>query len=426
MTAPQAQFPSASSAPSAPCSTRARRPSRIACAALAIIWPMATHAHGQFIVPDPPRPTIRPLELPPDTIAPSQRSAPAPIRLMGVASDGAITPPAEDSRAAWDAGVALLPQVPRNAQLDPAMGTLVLADGQRLRGNLQASADGPRWKTRWLPLQTIRAEGTRAIILQGDDAPAAIDGDVVILANGDRLDGIVTAIDAEGAMVERGSGAERTETPVPWDRIRSVSFVGTATDSPEVRVWLTDGSVIGSAAGAWTTAEVLQLGPAPGSTVGTRVNVPRIFMLGATRSARAVSALAARTPQVSEAADGAGLRYSLVSPITSGGRWPLDAAPLEIEGPVKLTYASLAGPATLSMHASLDPSVRADGTVELVVRGAGRELHRARLDATTPSTEVRVSLPPGALEIELLAADGSAVGDVVRLERAVLIERPPA
>ena len=69
---------------------------------------------------------------------------------------------------------------------------------------------------------------------------------------------------------------------------------------------------------------------------------------------------------------------------------------------------------------------RADGTVELVVRGAGRELHRARLDATTPSTEVRVSLPPGALEIELLAADGSAVGDVVRLERAVLIERPPA
>jgi hypothetical protein len=417
MTVPQPSLPQSVA--------RAVRAAGIACATVALIWPMASQSRAQFIVPDPPRPTIRPLELPPDTGAPSQRSAPAPIRLMGVASDGALTQPADDPRAAWDAGVALLPHVPRNAQLDPTMGTLVLADGQRLRGNLQASGDGPRWKTRWLPLQTIRAEGTRAIILQGDDAPVAIDGDVVVLANGDRLDGIVTAIDTDGAMVERGTGSDRTETPVPWDRIRSISFVGTAAASPEVRVWLTDGSIISSAAGAWTTAEVLQLGPAPGSTVGTRVNVPRIFMLGATRSARTVSALAARTPQVSEASDGAGLRYSLVSPVTAGGRWPLDAAPLEIEGPVKLTYASLAGPATLSMHAALDPAVRNDGRVELVVRGAGRELHRARLDATTPTTEVRVDLPPGALEIELLAADGSAVGDVVRLERAVLIERSP-
>jgi hypothetical protein len=402
------------------------RAAGIACATVALIWPMASQSRAQFIVPDPPRPTIRPLELPPDTGAPSQRSAPAPIRLMGVASDGALTQPADDPRAAWDAGVALLPHVPRNAQLDPTMGTLVLADGQRLRGNLQASGDGPRWKTRWLPLQTIRAEGTRAIILQGDDAPVAIDGDVVVLANGDRLDGIVTAIDADGAMVERGTGSDRTETPVPWDRIRSISFVGTAAASPEVRVWLTDGSVISSAAGAWTTAEVLQLGPAPGSTVGTRVNVPRIFMLGATRSARTVSALAARTP-----AGERGIRWRWPAILacvaghcgrtlaprcrTAGNRGARQAHICIARRSGHTQHARGARPPQCATMAKLN-SWCAARAVSFIAHGSTRRRQRPRFAWICP---------PGALEIELLAADGSAVGDVVRLERAVLIERSP-
>ncbi len=389
-----------------------------ACAAL------ACPAGAQLVPPKqvPPQ-RIRTPDFAPE--APPTRVEPEPARWRSVGADGSLGPATDDPRGAWETCAALVLEPARAAPEDRALGTLVLADGQRIRGSLQIGADGARWKSRWMPLQPVRAEGTRAIVLKGATAPAATEADVVVLANGDRLDGIVAGVDGAGVRLERGVGTDRSETLLPWERVRSVSFVGAAEPEPQVRAWLADGSVVGGAAGTWTTGDVLQIGPAPGSTVGTRINLPRAAIVGVSRGGACVQPLAALVPALSEAPDGAGLRYSLAAPARAEGQWPLDAPPLEVEGPVRLAYAALPAPATLVLSARLDPAVRGTGVVDVVVRGASGEVARARLDGSTPDSDMRAEIPAGPFEIVLMAADGSAVGDLVRLERALLVCRSP-
>lgn len=405
----------------APCARTPSIAALVAAAALATTA-LTTAAHAQFIKPDPPQ-RIRQPEMLPGAMP--QRD-PVEQALVSLDRDGATTPISGDPRLAWDACLGMMVERMSAAQMDRSQGTLVLADGQRVRGTLQVATEGVRWKSRWLGQQPVRPEGMRALIVQGDDAPVATQADLVVLVNGDRMEGVVAGIDPAGVRLERGAGSERTELTLPWDRVRSISFVGVEQPAPAVRVWLTDGSVLGGPAATWTSADVLQIGPAPGSTVGARVNLPRVFVTGVSRAGASLTPLASATPSVTQAGDGEGLRHSLTPPQHPVGRWPLDAVPIEVEGPVKLTYAAPAAASTLTMQATLHAAARAPGVVDLVVRSQGRELHRTRLDGAAPTALVVAELPAAPFEIELLAADGSAIGDFVRLERALLVARAPA
>jgi hypothetical protein len=72
--------------------------------------------------------------------------------------------------------------------------------------------------------------------------------DVITLANGDTVRGIISNISAEGVTVQAGGN----ETPVPSDGIRSVAFASTAAakpptqqgDSRSFRIRLDDGSIV--------------------------------------------------------------------------------------------------------------------------------------------------------------------------------------
>ncbi len=339
--------------------------------------------------------------------------------LWGLRADGTPVVIAPDQTPPADVA-ALLVDPPVAARMDPARGTLVLPDGQRLRGQLNQGKESLTWECRWCPPRPVTTEGIRAIILSGDSAPEATQSDVVALANGDRVEGLVTTMDAEGVHLEKG--AERTPITLPWARVRSVSFVGQDTPRAGVRVWVRDGSVLDGRALTWPAADLARL---MGAGAEAAASVPRAWLLGAEMAPGAVVPLASMQPTTTAASDGQGMHYQLPAPHVLDGTWALDAAPWEIEGPVKVSFPAPDFDATLVMVAGLAPETRQFGVVELVVRAGGKEAARVRLDPAHPERVVSALVPRVPVEIELLAADGSPVGDVVRLDRPVLLKARP-
>ena len=110
-------------------------------------------------------------------------------------------------------------------------------------------------------------------------------------------------------------------------------------------------------------------------------------------------------------------------PTVAPGTWALDAAPLELDGPVLLTYPAQLVTTRLVAVAYRIPTARLAGSVDMVIRSGGKELLRERFESNRARVEIRVDLPVAPFEIELQPADGNAVGDTVTLERAVLFPR---
>jgi hypothetical protein len=61
--------------------------------------------------------------------------------------------------------------------------------------------------------------------------------------------------------------------------------------------------------------------------------------------------------------------------------------------------------------------------VDVVIRSGGKEIMRERFDSKRPRVEIRVDLPAAPFDLELQPADGSAVGDMVVFERALLFPK---
>jgi hypothetical protein len=146
-------------------------------------------------------------------------------------------------------------------------------------------------------------------------------------------------------------------------------------------------------------------------------------LIAVQRTPAAVVPLASIAPMPTEPEDGRGMRLSVPTPASAPGTWALDAPPIEIEGPVALSYPSPGGARRLVATAIRPRRASAAGAVDLVVRAGGTELLRHRFAPGELRLDVRVDLPEGPFEILLLPADGSFVGDVVVLERALLLAR---
>lgn len=129
---------------------------------------------------------------------------------------------------------------------DQFRGEPVKLDGETLQW------DSPAVGQMRVPLRQVTSL-TRAAATPQQQAAAVADDeqpteDVITLANGDSLRGIITDISAEGVTVQSGGN----ETPVPLEGIRSVRFAATAGASSPAqqaagrafRIRLDDGSVI--------------------------------------------------------------------------------------------------------------------------------------------------------------------------------------
>jgi hypothetical protein len=140
--------------------------------------------------------------------------------------------------------------------------TVLLTTGDQIRGEpVKIEGETLTWNAASLgqlqfPLQQIKA------ITRGPQQSPSRDGeriteDVVTLANGDTVRGIISGLADKQLTVQAGGNA----TPVPLDSINSVQFASTALPSPAasgraVRVKLSDDSLI-TAQSVKTTADEL-------------------------------------------------------------------------------------------------------------------------------------------------------------------------
>jgi hypothetical protein len=120
----------------------------------------------------------------------------------------------------------------RRPEISPARATewiVVLADGSRIVGQV-AGGDDTRLLWRHADVGEIALPIDNILRLwkaAGREPPTAGDEDVVELANGDRVRGVVAGVTVGALRLSQG-GDER---PIPWARLRSVSLAAGKSDS---------------------------------------------------------------------------------------------------------------------------------------------------------------------------------------------------
>ncbi|MCX5639747.1 MAG: hypothetical protein NT059_02890 [Planctomycetota bacterium] len=297
-------------------------------------------------------------------------------------------------------------------------GLLVLVDGQRIPGTLDNRQGVATWVSPWCAPRTIATDELRSLSFGRSVPPQAISTDVIQLKNGDRISGLITAIAPEAVTIDVGSGADATVS-IGMDTITAMSLVGPTKPHSGARVWLVDGTVIDGPLVSWSGVNYLRMTGVAGAKTPI-LTVPRDRVLAVQSSPQSAIPLASIVPVSSVPKGCEGMRFITRTPVAAPGTWSLDAPPLEIEGPVLLSYPALTEKHRLVAVACRSTTSRNTGVVDLVIRSAGKELLRERLDADRARVEIRVDLLAVPFDIELQPADGSAVGDMVVLERAVL------
>lgn len=301
-------------------------------------------------------------------------------------------------------------------------GVLFLSDGQRIPGGIGLVDGVAKWVSPWCAAVPMDTVGIQAVVFAGAGMPAAAEEDVVELRNGDRVQGIVTAIGPKSLSVERGSGADRTVVELDMPAISSFRLAGPAKERAGSRVWLSDGTVIDAPTAEWVDAGYLRLPGVAGARMPI-MTVPRRLVAAVQSSPASVVSLASMTPAIAPPKGMERVREATPAPTAQSGTWALDAPPIEVEGPVVLTYPAPAAPSRLVAVVRRPATARSAGTPDLVVRAGGRELFRERLGADRERLEVRVDLPAEAFEVELSNADGSLPGAFAVLERAIVVPR---
>ena len=287
------------------------------------------------------------------------------------------------------------------------------------------SEGAPAWVSTWCAARPLggKLDGIASIEFTAAAAPRATEQDIVVLRNGDRIDGIVEAIGGKAVTIDRGSADSQGKVTVELASVASISLVATPAEPSGARVWLRDGSVIDGPRVHWMGDDFLQLPAVPGAKTMT-LTVPRRMVAGFRSAPGSIVPFATAQFLVSAPAQGAPVRVGEPSAAALPGSWPLDLAPIEVEGPVVLSYPAPSTPGSMRMTVARNATVRASGSPELVIRQGGKELLRRPLGEQDERVEVAVPVEAGAaVELSLSRADGMLAGTFMVLERAMLVPR---
>jgi hypothetical protein len=298
---------------------------------------------------------------------------------------------------------------------------LVLVDGQRIPGKLENRQGVATWVSLWCAPRVLVTDEIRSLVFGRVTPPPAVDTDVIQLKNGDRVTGFISAINPTTVTIDVGSGTTTTLT-VAMETITALSLAGPNKPHTGARVWLTDGTVLDGPSVSWMSPSYLRIMGIAGAKTPV-VTVPRDRVLAVQSAPDSATPLATLTPVASIPQGCDGFRFTTSIPLVAPGTWALDAPPLELDGPVLLTYPAPAVNTRLVAVAYRTPTARLAGSVDVVIRSGGKELLRERFESNRARVEIRVDLPVAPFEIELQPADGNAVGDTVTFERAVLFPR---
>lgn len=301
---------------------------------------------------------------------------------------------------------------------------VVLADGQRLVGKPNTSAEGDSdalsWRHPWLgkievPLDTIAA----VRFLRGAELPESGESDVVVLTNGDRLEGFIVGLGATIALEiesvdENGRPSPRV-VEIPMERVSSVALVAPPIEGRDRRVWFDEGTVVDA-----RSFRVTDDGAVRFTTTWTNDETKvSLSHLAAIHLDRAAMVPLNRCTRLS--VEGTTPRYIVPSPADLEPSAPLGLGALELRGPLVVRYAIPEGARRFAAEASLPETARTWGDFEVVIRVDDVEIYREHFDRDTPESRINVPLDGAELAIELTPGKHGPIQDRLHLVRAMVL-----
>lgn len=320
-----------------------------------------------------------------------------------------------------------------SAHAPAGSSVLELVDGQRLVGTLVAgetSSAGPgvwwdhaSFGTMRVPLEDIADIVLRDRVASVPESGELID-DVVMLVNGDRLEGFVERI-GETVVIDAGDGVEQ----VPLESVGAIVLSNPARGMDGAYVWLADGSVVSiESVGAIKEGRVrlnasladISDDTSPEAGFG---EVSIADLLAMVFDAHQVVALATIEPTGQTTPPER--RWSEGVVIGDPHAALLGGATIELPGPMSVWWTLPEGATRLSFQAQLPRSMRAWGDCDLIIEtsngGAWREILRERLHGDRPVVQVNVAINASKLRIRVDEGRYGPIQDHVQIDRALLL-----
>ncbi len=339
-----------------------------------------------------------------------------------------------DESAAFGEVVAIL-WIDR-APIGEARPSIAMQNGERFPGRLDRAEGTLRWMHPWLGAISIDLERTRSISIEGAASSETSDpnaeADRVRLANGDRIEGLVTELDREVAIESLADGSVRR---VPLEVVARLDFLESKQAPGAIRFEARDGTVVDVASfrtsppslreatrrGEAATIDLVRSGDQPGSSRPS-ITLPLEDFAALLLAPSRIELLASMVPTV-EAIDGSE-RLWLPSPRSADSTAPIASRDVEISGPVRVRYRVAKG-SVLSAIATLPDTMRRFGDFEMRVLDGSREVLRHRFSREDPSIAIAAPIDTGELVIELREGLHGPVQDRLLLESPMLIAPRP-
>ncbi len=301
-------------------------------------------------------------------------------------------------------------------------GLLTLADGQRFPGKALSGApktDGLFvWNHSRFGRMEVPLAWVRTVLLARDAAPAPPhDGDVLMLRNGDVVEGLITAL-GDPVTIELMSDDEPQSIDLPMDGITLVSMVTPTLPPRGQRLWLRDGSVIDAAHVLLGDDGIVRL--IDPRVVPGEHRLPLSAITAVRFDPDAMTPFADLSPMRVE---GPATRYEVPPPIALDKAPPLGLARVELRGPLTARYALSARAGELRFIAEAKRPVTASAwsDFELVLSDDQGEVFRTRLNDAHPTALIDVRLRGPVLTIQITEGDYGPIQNHVILHRAMLL-----
>ena len=292
-------------------------------------------------------------------------------------------------------------------------GLLQLVDGTRYTGWPDFDvADGRFiWLNWWSG--TIQPEIDTIVFFakEGDriESPSPDETeDLLLLSNGDRLSGLVLEI-TNTVEIER---IDATVASVPVERVDSLSLVNPIIEESGVRAWLTRGDEV--------VIDSYRFDVGTGLRIPGREPLMPNYLYAIAFDAERIRPLAEQTSR-SLGLPGSD-RYLVPKPRVGTGAWPLDAPPIDLQGPMRVEWVLPREGMGLTTTAVIPSRSRRHGDFELVFFDGDREVRTFRMNESSPVVDITIPLESRRLSVEIREGSVGPVQNHVRLERALLVD----
>ena len=344
-----------------------------------------------------------------------------------ITPDGATTTVRANALAgitssAWPGWVALQPRHPERASEPQARSLMTLDDGQRFNGNFEMSGSEMRWRCRDIGLINIDLERLQWIGPPSLFTQPAPTKDVVVMVNGDHVEGFINTIDPErGVQVESGADKAAGADGSRWidlSRTECIRLSGRSRPVEGWRIWLRDGTVVHaqqwSRSGDQLNLQGLGAPGGPPSTTVPWTSVVAIAAPGGGMRALWSQPWAVKDQQPRERLTAPTIR---IQPAMA-----LDLCDVDLHGPGSFTVQVPEGDWNLCATLDVPPQLAGEVACTVRITNGGVQVLTHRLEGRAATHAINVPVKSGEITIQVTDSDRGAYGAALRLRQPMLVK----